>query len=280
MSSLSPAIPLAEQRRAAALHLRARLARSRRLRIAYRMGRALPEVPATAWLDLRRTRAIARVIPDTMVAAPRLMSAYECARAIEAEGLEGSIVECGVWTGGCAALMAIASAEAGGTREVHLFDSFEGLPQPSPWDVDVLDDFRAAHADLALDDAADPSQLVAIGACAGAGPDEVRDLLVARHGIDPARLVMHVGWFQETVPAAAATMGPIALLRLDGDWYESTRVCLEHLYDLVVPGGVVSVDDYGEFVGCARAVDEFLAGRGADVVMHRIDRSGVVFRKP
>ena len=90
----------------------------------------------------------------------------------------------------------------------------------------------------------------------------------------PAELTKyHVGWFQDTLPEVAPRLGAIALLRLDGDWYESTRLPLLHLYDKVVPGGIVIVDDYGHYEGCRRAVDQFLAGRDKPILMHHIDYS-------
>ena len=98
-------------------------------------------------------------------------------------------------------------------------------------------------------------------------------------GIDRRQVVIHKGWFQETIPVAAPSIGPLAVLRIDGDWYESTRVCLAGLYDNVVDGGFVIIDDYGTFVGCAKAVDEFLHDRGLTVELVAIDGEGVYFRK-
>jgi hypothetical protein len=76
-------------------------------------------------------------------------------------------------------------------------------------------------------------------------------------GYDPRRLHIHEGWFQERVPSAASDIREIALLHLDGDWYDSTRVCLEYLYPNVISGGVIVINDYGAYEGCRRAVDEF-----------------------
>jgi hypothetical protein len=82
----------------------------------------------------------------------------------------------------------------------------------------------------------------------------------------PSELVeFHVGWFQDRVPTDASSIGSVALLHLDGDWYESTKICLDHLYANVSSGGFVVIDDYGTYDGCRRAVDAFLAalpGRG------------------
>jgi len=76
------------------------------------------------------------------------------------------------------------------------------------------------------------------------------------------------------VPIESKRMGPIALLRLDGDWYESTKICLDGLYNHVVPGGVVVIDDYGHWEGCRRAVDEFIAGSKHPIFLNHIDYTG------
>lgn len=160
----------------------------------------------------------------------------------------------------------------------HLFDSFEGLPQPSEHDVDVLAPFRSQHPDLELDDGTDQRELQGIGACA-APLMEVYRLFFGVLGIDPHHVVIHEGWFQDTVPKAARTLGPIAVLRIDGDWYESTKVCLEHLYDHVVDDGFIIFDDYGTFSGCRKAVDEFFTARQLSPELTGIDGEGVYFRR-
>ncbi|MEI7782589.1 MAG: TylF/MycF/NovP-related O-methyltransferase, partial [Planctomycetota bacterium] len=104
-------------------------------------------------------------------------------------------------------------------------------------------------------------------------------LLERTIGYDARKIHYHKGWFQVTLPTDASGVGPIAILRLDGDWYASTRICLEHLYDLVVPSGFVIVDDYGTYDGCRRAVDEFIAGRGLDVQLQPVDSDCVYWVK-
>jgi hypothetical protein len=86
------------------------------------------------------------------------------------------------------------------------------------------------------------------------------------------------GLFQDTLPSS--NIGPIALLHIDGDWYESVRVCLEELYGQVSPGGIIQFDDYGYWQGARKAVDEFLAKRGAASLLQRIDYSGRSLVKP
>ena len=89
----------------------------------------------------------------------------------------------------------------------------------------------------------------------------------------------HVGWFQDTVPIASDKIESISLLRLDGDWYESTKVCLENLYDLVTEGGVIIVDDYGAYEGCKKAVDEFLLSRKLSPYLNEIDKEAIFWVK-
>lgn len=246
-----------------------------------RMAKIMRRVPLGDWKDLRRLKAIFRVLPNTMVSGPRLINAYECTRIVEQAGIRGAIVECGVCSGGCIGLMALASRRYGdGRRTLHLFDSFQGLHQPSRHDSDVVEEFRAAHPGVEPDDGRDPAHLVPINVCVGSSADEVRSFIVDRLRVDPDRVVIHEGWFQQTVPAAGRSIDPIAVLRLDGDLYESTRISLEHLYDRVVEGGFIIIDDYGTFAGCRKAVREFLTTRGIAGELMNIDDDGVFLRKP
>jgi O-methyltransferase len=109
---------------------------------------------------------------------------------------------------------------------------------------------------------------------------DVQDLLFRKLGIRRADVDIRQGWFQDTVWAAYDAIGPIVLLRLDGDWYESTRTCIEALYDQVAEDGFVVVDDYSAFPGCKTAIDEFLANRNLSVTLHPVDYTRVYFQKP
>lgn len=93
---------------------------------------------------------------------------------------------------------------------------------------------------------------------------------------------MHLirGWFEQTLPEHKKRIGPIALLHLDCDWYVSVGFCLSELYDQVVSCGFVVIDDYGHWLGCRRAVDEFLRQRTDNIVLTKIDHEAVYFRKP
>jgi O-methyltransferase len=257
------------------------LMRRRTLYALGKLAKMIHQVPVRAWADLPRLQSLLRVLPNTMLSVRRLINAYECVRTIENEKLTGAIVECGVCSGGCIGLMALASRRYGDRRRTfHLFDSFQGLPQPSLHDGDVVDGFRSAHPGVKPDDGGDPRQLVPINVCVGESAEKVKSFLLHRLRLDPRQIMMHCGWFQETVPAAKEGIGRVAILRLDGDLYESTRVCLKHLYDLVIDGGFVIIDDYGTFEGCRNAVDEFFSARHLAPDFLDIDGHCVFFRKP
>lgn len=245
----------------------------------YKFTRDQKTIPAERWNHLPEVFDVFRVLPNTMLPMRRLFDTYDAVRAVNSESVDGDVVECGVWNGGCIGLMALAHGRTGGAipRRFHLFDSFEGLPPPSPEDAEMADLFMAKHPHLRLN-AGEPDQLVAFGACAGENQGEVERFLTRTLKIDPRLLAFHVGWFQDTVPVAR-DIRQIAILRLDGDWYDSTRVCIEELYDRVSTGGFVIIDDYGTFSGCRKAVDEFFAARGMRPDIQRTDADCIYFRK-
>ena len=150
----------------------------------------------------------------------------------------GAIAECGTWRGG----MAAAMMEVGGPdRDYHFFDSFAGLPPAGPHDE------PRSQASQPHDNCR-------------ASLDEFRQTL-AKTGRVTERIQVHQGLFQQTLPTFVCP--PIAALRLDADWYESTMICLETFWDFVLPGGLILIDDYSAWQGCSRAVHAFLAKRDA-----------------
>lgn len=209
------------------------------------------------------------VAPYTMVNPFKLRNIWQLASAAERRGLTGAFVECGVWRGGAAAVMAYAAERAGSGRAIWLFDSFEGLPEPTERDGQKA-------ATYARDRVA--GSLIPIGECV-ATIDDVREVLV-KVGVNLKNVTIAKGWFQDTVPASVARIDHIAVLRVDGDWYESTRTCLEGLYDLIVPGGYLVLDDYDFWSGSRSAVDDFFAHRRLPVQLRRIPRGGRYMIKP
>ena len=184
----------------------------------------------------------------TMCGYPRLKSLFEAVREVDSRGVNGALVECGTARGGSAAVLGLASARSGVERMLWAFDTFAGLPPPTLEDPDFSEAIRFT------------------GLCRG----EVQEVhaLFTRLGLaERARLIP--GLFADTLPKTDT--GPIAVLHIDGDWYESVRVCLRHLYERVSPGGVIQVDDYGRWQGSRRAVDEFLSDLGLTGSLEQVD---------
>jgi hypothetical protein len=243
-------------------------------------GLPLPtELPVLGY-DMERDAqsAIRAVQSHTMVPYQRLVVLYQQVAFCERQGIDGCYVECGTWRGGASGLMALANVACGTRRRhLHLFDSFEGIPEP----IEEKDGAEAA-AWAKAHGAGVTGRLEPIrGAYSSVGSLEVNtDLLERQLRYPPEFVHYHKGWFQDTVPRDARTLGPIAILRLDGDWYESTRICLEHLHEHVVSGGFVIMDDYNCVEGCKRATDEFFRSRNLRVFLHHLDGHGRYWVKP
>ncbi len=245
-----------------------RIARkSKRLRELWRRARFLKEIVLHDSGNLRKALLFFKVLPYTMVSYERLANAYALAQRTDEEKLQGAFVECGVWKGGAAGVMASAANPG---RQIWLFDSFEGLPEPT-----LYDGARAkAYASNKTS-----GTLASIGKCVGLLED-VQRLFFRILRLPGDTVHIEQGWFQDTLPAAKKQVGPVALLRMDADWYESTRCILENLFDNVVRDGYVIIDDYYCWEGCRKAVDEFMQSRGLKISFVPIDRDGVYFKKP
>jgi O-methyltransferase len=220
---------------------------------------------------------------NTMVGGTGLMSLFQQAVFCEQHGMPGSFVECGVWKGGSCGLMALVNLKYGSARRhIHLFDSFQEICEP-----DAAVDGELAVTQIKEWSRAPGSsgQLIPLTGfydhLGGPGTlEENKALLERKIGYPGEYLHYHVGWFQDTLPKDAASVGPIAILRLDGDWYASTRICLSHLYENVVKGGFVIVDDYGTYDGCRKAVDEFLHGHAPPVFLPKVNNDIRYWIKP
>ncbi len=232
-----------------------------------RLARRVVREEYRAWQEMRDFKPTLEKVawPLTMVPQNRLVHLARLVRRVLAENVRGDFVECGVWRGGAAFLMADLLRRAGvSDRKVWLFDSFEGLPPPQE-----LDGPRAVAY------ARDTDSPLYFDNCR-ASLEEVQRSAQRLQVSSYTEFVQ--GWFEETLPATRARVGPIALLRLDCDWYKSVRCCLDNLYDQVVEGGFVVFDDYFSYEGCAIAVHEFLAERR---LPHRLetDNRSACFRK-
>jgi len=219
-------------------------------------------------------RLIEVVRKNTMVVDEGLVSLYHQALFCETHGIPGAYVECGVWKGGAVGLMALVNLQHGVVRRnIHLFDSFQEICEPD----ETIDGERAVReVKMWSKNGGTQGNLVPLKGVydhrGGPGTlEENRALLEVRIGYDPACLHYHPGWFQDVLPAEAERIGQIAILRIDADWYASTKTCLEHLFEKVVSGGFVIVDDYGAYDGCRKAVDEFLGRQSRPLYLHPVN---------
>lgn len=210
-------------------------------------------------------KIIERVQPFTMTSPERISALCDAVRYLNKSFVQGAIVECGVWRGGStlAAILTLLESDCR-DREVWLYDTFEGMTEPTGIDVDFL----GQPADRLLS-GADRNDAESIWCCSQL--DEVRQLL--RSSCYPeSKLRFVVGPVESTIPIQAPEQ--IALLRLDTDWYESTCHELTHLLPKLVPGGILIVDDYGHWEGCRRAVDEYFEANQVPMFLNRIDYTG------
>lgn len=221
-------------------------------------------------------RIIEAARPHTMTSPARLQAVIDAVRYVVARGIPGDLAECGVWRGGSVLAMLLTLLDAGAEpRDVHLYDTFEGMTEPTEHDVAVVEGSAV--------------ELFARARQAGVRPfpeyfapevfDEgrVRDTLLAS-GYPAERLHFVRGPVEETLPAAAPAR--LALLRLDTDWYASTRHELAHLYPRLERGGVLIVDDYGHWQGARRAVDEHFAAHPPAPLLARVDYTARIAVKP
>jgi O-methyltransferase len=204
-----------------------------------------------------------KIEPYSMVGRARLHALYRAALDVCRRDLPGNFAECGVAGGGSSALLAyVIKQHSKRERRLYAFDTFEGMPEPTAEDTHGGTDARCSGW--------------ADGTCAA----PVESVLRAAAELQAGDIVVPVkGLFAETLPRMRGEMGTLCFLHLDGDWYDSTMDILVNLFDQVVPGGYLQVDDYGYWDGCRRAVHEFEAKRGLVFSINEIDATGVWFRK-
>ena len=222
--------------------------------------------------ELAMIKRIFRVMPYSLVGVGGLEATYKAVKDVYERGIAGEVVELGVARGGCAMLMAsiVFDKRICGQmdRKLWLFDSYEGLPEPTSMDFSPeLGNGTGEHV-----------RPLTKGACLGQ-LDEVKDLMFNKNDFPRERVEFVKGWFENTLPKTREKIKQIAVLRIDADWYESTKSCLVNLYDKVCSGGYVIVDDYQSCYGCRRAVDEFIQDRHIVPVIKFDGRGGCYFRK-
>lgn len=188
--------------------------------------------------DIRYRKIFKKFREYTMV--PEEIFIGNCKLIDEFKNIEGDYVECGVWKGG----MSAAAATILGTRRKYLlFDSFQGLPEAAPIDGTAAIDWQRDEVVQASFKNCSAEKSFAVEAMKLAGKIDYE---------------LVEGWFEQTLPGYAFN-NPVAVLRLDGDWYESTLTCLKYLFPQVAEGGLIILDDYYFWDGCSKAVHDYLS---------------------
>ena len=206
---------------------------------------------------------IKAVRPYTMTSIERLVSLCRAVDYIEENKLQGDIVECGVWKGGSMMVAAKRLLEKQNLqRNLFLFDTYEGMSAPSEADQ-TFDNKQAAEL-LSREEKSPTSDNIWCYSTI----EEVKTNLI-NTGYPTANLHFIKGKVEDTLPYDQ--IQKIAVLRLDTDWYESTKHELECLYDKLVVGGVLIIDDYGHWSGAKKAVDEFIKIRKLQLLLTRVD---------
>lgn len=209
---------------------------------------------------------IKSVKPYTLTSVERCFALIQAVNYIIKNKIIGDIVECGVWKGG--SIMAVAKtllALKNYDRKLYLFDTFEGMPKPKEFDVASYDNRMAIKQfeDLKINDDSSNWSKIEL--------DEVRNnVFSTKYNKENFHFIK--GKVEDTIPKFSPET--ISILRLDTDWYESTRHELIHLFPRLVKGGVIIIDDYGYWQGAKKAVDEYFAENNIPILLNRIDTTG------
>ncbi len=239
------------------------------LGVEVRRIQAKPESPIAEMTDSDR-QTFETIAPFTMTSVERQWALISAVRYVARRGIPGDIVECGVWRGGSSMAAALTLLQEGAAdRDLWLFDTYVGLPRPTEFDINGVTGKSAIEEWNLHRTGADSSQWC------NADLAEVR-LNMARTGYPEAKTHFVVGKVEETLREPSNIPGAISLLRLDTDFYESTKYELELLFPLLSTGGVLIIDDYGYWEGARKAVDEYFARQPEKYLFHRVDHTGRV----
>jgi len=234
------------------------------------------EHPPPSGLDLgsltaSEVKIVERAKPYTLTSAERLCALIDAVRYCTKRQLPGAFAECGVWMGGSVLAMILTLQDLGANdRPIYLYDTFEGMTRPTEFDTTRYGGRALKHWDDREKRMDSPFERHIFNP-QSFHEDAVRELLLET-GYPPDLVEFVRGPVEQTIPGRAPD--GLALLRLDTDWYESTRHELEHLYPRVCEAGVLIIDDYGHWDGARRAVDEYFDAHAPLPLLNRIDYSG------
>jgi hypothetical protein len=228
----------------------------------------LPRADRTRRFHDDEARATIEAVRDwTMTSRARVFALIVAVRYVVDQRVPGDVVECGVWRGG--SMQAVARTllcRNVRDRDLHLFDTFTGMPAPTAEDRRL----GGAAARALLEASPRSANVWAVA--------DLADVQVgmSQTGYPTERIHYRCGLVQETLPVHAPAR--ISLLRLDTDWYESTKHELAHLFDRVTPGGVIFIDDYDFWEGSRQAVDEFIAAGRHRLLLVPVDSARVIVK--
>ena len=221
-------------------------------------------------LDKFNAAIFEQVSQFTMTSPERINGLVDAVQYVSRNGIEGAFVECGVWKGGSARAAALTFKALDDFREFFLYDTFEGMSAPTERDVSIHGSAASEQFDeLKIDENS--------SAWCASPLDEVRlNFSSTGYPIDLANFIK--GKVEDTIPQKMPQQ--ISVLRLDTDWYESTKHELEHLFPRISKNGVVIIDDYGHWQGAKQAVDEYLSSHNIHLLLNRVDYTGRMAVKP
>jgi hypothetical protein len=200
----------------------------------------------------------------TLTTKERMYSLYKAVEYVINSKIPGDFVECGVWKGGSAMLIACILLEMNEkNRKIYLYDTFEGMSAPTE------SDYRVENKNIRAMPLWKKRQKKDHNQWTFSSLSEVKNNMFST-GYSMDRMVFVKGKIEDTIPKNMPSK--IALLRLDTDWYESTKHELKHLFPVLVKNGVLIIDDYGSWAGSKKAVDEYFSAR--PILLNRIDDQG------
>jgi hypothetical protein len=238
-------------------------------KVLQKMGYSINKTVSSIPLDLREEKEFLSFYdackPYTQTSIERLFSLYKACLYVIENRLEGDLVECGVWKGGSSMMMALTFLSRGvADKTMYLYDTFEGMSDPTEYDVSI--NGKLAKVQLLEEDKLKDDSIW----CYAPFEEVVHNMGLTGYPKDKVKLVK--GKVEDTLPAIQPEN--IALLRLDTDWYESTKIELEILYPLLVTNGLLIIDDFGHWEGAKKAVIGYFQHQGISPLLQRIDITG------
>lgn len=238
-------------------------------RLINRMGYRIVKGGIPADMDPEFHEIYKKVRPYTMTGIDRMYALYKSTEYIVKAKIPGDFVECGVWAGGSAMIIAYTLQNLGDTkRKIYMYDTYEGMTEPSKEDFNPFED-KAEVMSRFDDEQKDDHNTW----CYASLEDVKKNLSKTKY---PKKNLIYIkGMVEETLPSKDMPK-KIALLRLDTDFYESTKHEMEQLYPKIVRNGILLIDDYGHWAGSRKAIDEYLAKNNEHILLHRPDYTGRV----